>query len=142
MCSPSVPQHQNKRDKSNNILLTSSYAPTTIVSASLVPVIINSFVRVIAEVPNDDTMSCYSEVSYDDDDDNDDSKEHDGVDRWSPSSPGCHSIIDPPLPPPPPPPPPQDRPLPLECHPLQDIPRLSSHVLQLEPEETTACRTV
>jgi hypothetical protein len=113
MCSPSLPQHQNKRDKSDNVL-TSSYAPTTIVSAISVPVIINSFVREIAEVPNDDTMSYYSEVSYDDDDDNDnDGKEHAGVDRWSPSLPGCHSISDtlPPLPPPPPPP--QDRPLPL-----------------------------
>jgi hypothetical protein len=109
MCSPSVPQHRDNRDKSDNVI-TSSSAPTTIVSAISVPVIINSFVRDSAAVPNDDTMSYYSEVSYDDDDDNDDSKEHDGVDRWSPSLPGCHSINDtiPPLPPPA-----QDRRLPL-----------------------------
>jgi hypothetical protein len=107
MCSPSLPQHQNKQDLSDNVFSSSS-SLTTIVSAVSVTVVINSFVREIAEVLNDDTMRYYSGALYDDDDDNDDSKEH-GADRWSPSLPRCHSIDSlPPLPPPS-----QDRPLPL-----------------------------
>jgi hypothetical protein len=77
MCSPSIPQYQ---DKSHNTQDVTSYHSTTRSERSIsVPVTL---------VSSDDALSCYSQISFDDDE----NMEQEVVDRWSPSSPRCHPI--------------------------------------------------
>jgi hypothetical protein len=78
MCSPSIPQNQDKWDKDEDV----TSCPATARSEC-------SISMLIALVSSEDALSCYSEVSFD----GDENKEGEDAGRWFTSSRGCRPII-------------------------------------------------